>query len=101
LIEGEASFRSVWVACDPEHLVWAAWPDAAAIYHRPSGKTHLLNPASVWLLQRLAEGPLAVGKVAGELAEHQGINPSPEYFEQVEKAIFRLGQWGLAHCVGR
>jgi PqqD family protein of HPr-rel-A system len=99
LIEGSEPFSSVWVARDFDALLWAQWPDACTIFHRPSGKTHLLNPSSAWLLRRLAVGPLSAQAAALELAAQHGTAVSSEFCTEVERVLLRFGQLGLARCV--
>jgi PqqD family protein of HPr-rel-A system len=88
-----------WVAADPDDLTWVHWPDGAAVFHRPSGKTHFLNPASVLLLDQLARRSLTSREAGLWLAQHQRAQADAGYLVQVQSILFRFGQLGLAKCL--
>lgn len=91
--------QAVWVAADPEQLVWARWDDGATLLHRPSGKTHFLNPASVFLLELFGRGPLDARDAAAALARQERVEPSPAYVAQIEVILRRFEQLGLVRCL--
>lgn len=88
-----------WRTADSVNLAWVHWDDGAAVFHRPSGKTHFLNPASVRLLALLDERERSALQAASDLAALEGVQQSREYTEQVENTLYRLGQLGLAQCM--
>lgn len=57
-----------WQAAPPESLDWASWGGEHVLYHRPSGKTHLLNAASVRLLTVILLAPRSLSEIETELA---------------------------------
>ena len=52
-----------WQACPNDDLLWAPFSGSAAVYHRPSGKTHFLNAASVYLVGTLLQKPVSTADV--------------------------------------
>jgi len=97
-LTGPLPFKHLWRAAADTDLVWVCWQDGAVVLHRPSGKTHFLNPSSVWLLRRLQTSALPVRDAAIELAAHEAVAFDETYRAKVEEAMFRLGQLGLLHC---
>ena len=74
-----------WLAAKPEALDWASWDGEHVVFHRPSGKTHLVNAAAFHLLTRILVEPCALARVQSEL-EQVGI-------EQPEPDTLELLQW--------
>lgn len=72
-----------WRAAPGDEFAWASWPDGHVVYHRPSGKTHLLNAQGGALLLELLANP-------GEVYE---VDPS------VAALMFRFEALGLVERV--
>ena len=47
-----------WRSVLPDQIIWAVWEEQYIAYHRPSGKTHLLNASSAYLLKEVLVEPL-------------------------------------------
>lgn len=84
-----------WIAVEPDDLLWVHFDDGAAVYHRPSGRTHFLNAASVVLLQGLSEAPAATAEAASWLASGVAPQSGPPLLERVEKILGRYENLGL------
>jgi PqqD family protein of HPr-rel-A system len=87
-----------WQAVATDALCWAHFGDKWALYHRPSGKTHFVNDATVWLLRDLLTQPLTIAEVTPLLLA------SASQLEQVEirattgELLLRLEELGLVEC---
>ena len=46
-----------WRSCKPDSIAWVGWGSDYVAYHRPSGGTHYLNPASRVLLDDILKEP--------------------------------------------
>lgn len=84
-----------WRAADGDDLLWADWGGDHVVFHRPSGKTHLLNDVSRLLLTQVLTEPLATEEVARILLDTDGGQPDPEYLADVEGMLERYDQLGL------
>jgi hypothetical protein len=67
------------------------------VFHRPSGITHFLNPASHYLVSEFLDEPRSVGEVADEmLVVTEAPLPAPDDFRrQMLSLLMRLEQIGL------
>ena len=85
-----------WRAVSPGQIAWARWNDQFAVYHRPSGKTHFLNAASVLLIEHILLEPGDVETAARMLSQHtEGAYCDAAYVRHVADTIRRLEQIGL------
>lgn len=99
LITSSSSLLKRWRKCADESCAWFDFGDGAVVYHRPSGKTHLLNEASVRLLTELLQDPLDLPAIAAEFSPGEG-GPSQEAFlESLDQMLRRLEQFGLIERV--
>lgn len=89
-------------AGDPARIRWRAalWPlpepewlgeGAAFVYNPLSGKTHLLRPVALALLEELAERPATVG----ELGERLALSGEGEGINRLVRLCWELGELGL------
>jgi PqqD family protein of HPr-rel-A system len=83
-----------WQAAAPELLDWAGWDGQYVVFHRPSGKTHLLNGETLLLLTRILDTPRSLPEVAGELAA-AGIAVDDT---EALGMLLRLEDLGLIHA---
>jgi len=65
------------------------------IYHRPSGKTHLLNEAGYRLLTELLLEPKDLATIAAEYDPGHQKTSSDDYLERITHMLRRLEQFGL------
>lgn len=84
-----------WRKCEDESCAWFDFGDGAVVYHRPSGKTHLLNEASVRLLIELLQEPLDLPAIAAEFDPGENGAPQEAYLDSLEQMLRRLEQFGL------
>ena len=69
--------------------------DGFVIYHRLSGKTHLLNDSSYYLLTDLLNEPMGLEEIAETFDPgHDDVSAS-EYTNQMASMLLRLEQFGL------
>ena len=62
-----------WRAADPATLRRAALGDLTALYHRPSGQTHVVAEPVPQILQALTGGPLTVAELMAALASSHDL----------------------------
>ena len=84
-----------WQQNPDDDFVWSACGDGFVIYHRPSGKTHLLNDASCRLLRDLLQEPMDLAAIAAEFEPGQDGSQSDDYLERMASMLRRLEQLGL------
>jgi len=101
-----------WRGVAPADLVRSEFDDHHAVYHRPSGKTHFLNPSAGSLLGLIAGRPSDVATIAralieaypelAELSEPDGnddaeAGSSAALLRHVTGLLGRFEELGLAH----
>ena len=84
-----------WLACGADDLVWARLDDDFAVYHRPSGKTHLLNSASAVLLADVLRRPETAAAAAAKLANRERAEVDEAFLATVTDALAHLEHVGL------
>ncbi len=65
------------------------------MYHRPSGKTHLLNDASHHLLTELLRERKDLATIVAEFDPGDGSVETEQDLQRVRSMLFRLEQLGL------
>lgn len=84
-----------WHAGRAEDLVWAQFGEDYAVYHRPSGKTHFLNSASVALLREVLARPKTARAAAEELAAREAASVDSDFVSAVTASLGQLEHLGL------
>jgi PqqD family protein of HPr-rel-A system len=84
-----------WRVHDPQDIVWSAWDSDFVAFHRPSGRTHLLNAASKALLSRILAQPMTVDEVARQLVGDQDVEIDADFLAEVQSLLHRLEELGL------
>lgn len=82
----------------PDECIWVDCDDAFVVYHRPSGKTHLMNHASSHLLRDILGEPMKLSEIASALAEGPGPQ-SGEILDSLQALLKRFEQLGLVERV--
>jgi PqqD family protein of HPr-rel-A system len=95
VISGTGYPDTRWRRSAADDLVWFDCGDGFVVYHRPSGKTHLLNEASYRLMTELLQVPRDLHSIAREFAPESRENFDTEYLEQLQSMLRRLAQLGL------
>lgn len=90
----------LWHAVRSEALLWADWGGDHVVFHRPSGLTHLVNPATADLLRHVLQKPCSMAEAASALARWQGAEAGPDYAVHVGELIARLAEVGLVERAG-
>lgn len=86
---------SQWRLSSGDSCAWSDFGDGYVGYHRPSGKTHLLNEAGYRLLTELLLEPKDLATIAAEYDPgHQGTS-SEDYLRRMRQMLRRLEQFGL------
>ncbi|WP_298686636.1 HPr-rel-A system PqqD family peptide chaperone [uncultured Sphingomonas sp.] len=84
-------------AVDPPSVRLAVPLDALiAVYHRPSGATHLLAAPSPELLDALADGPADAASLRDRLAAHYDLNGEDDAVGAIAARMEELVAAGLA-----
>lgn len=86
--------NSRWQACPGDDFVWVEFDGDYVAFHRPSGKTHLLNPVSEALLTEILREPRGVDAVVAALggAPEGG---EVEYIAEIVAMLDRFEELGL------
>ena len=85
----------MWRRGSSDDSVWFDFGDGFAVFHRPSGKTHLLNEASHRLLTVLLEEPRDLATIIAEFEPDSDIPSPDDYTERMSQMLWRLEQFGL------
>ena len=88
-----------WIAKSAEDLVWARLDEDYVAYHRPSGKTHLLNGASHRLLRETLTTPLDLSTVVRETLDSPDGDPVPSLLGEMESLLEHLERLDLVERV--
>ena len=83
-----------WCASPAEDLLWAAWDGEYIVFHRPSGKTHLLNDVSHWLLTDFLRAPRSIAEIAGAMRVEAAVDQAALAAE-INETLARFEQLGL------
>jgi PqqD family protein of HPr-rel-A system len=84
-----------WHAASPTDILWTDWSGDFVAYHRPSGKTHLLNAASELLITRILREPKTTSDIVEALATLQQYKIDKGYAEWIGSLLHRLDELGL------
>ena len=99
---GEVSLPKIAVwSSHPDDCVWAQYGDDFVVFHRPSGKTHLLNLAGHRLLTEILQSPVTTAQIAARLANTSGEISAPLDEDAVNEMLLRFEYLGLVSCSGR
>ena len=82
-------------AAAPDRLQWAEWGGERVVFHRPSGKTHLLNEAGWRLLTDVLSEPLSVAQIIGGLAAADADEIDAGFAPRVMALLARFEELGL------
>lgn len=88
-----------WRAAPPEAYAWAGEQVAPVLYHRHSGQTHFINPATALLLQHILREPQDAASATHALAEAHGTPADADLHREVEASLLRLEELGLVERV--
>ena len=91
---GPASETSLWRS-NAADCAWARYGDDHVVFHRPSGKTHLLNAAGYRLLTDILEKPSHAAAIAAQLASAGGTESEGLDEEEVFTMLVRFEYLGL------
>jgi len=79
-------------------LLWKSWDDGSefAVYHPPSGQTHLLDALSAWVVQLLQVDSLSEKAIADRIVQEFGLELEAAQVDRyLENLLPRLRQLGL------
>ena len=85
----------LWQSTASDESLWVEWSGDHVVYHRPSGKTHVLNAATAALLTRVLVEPKTVEAAARELAAITGVTAPEDFTRHITDTLLRLEQLGL------
>jgi len=95
LNKANLSADRTWRSCDTDDILWAQWGADFIAFHRPSGKTHLLNAASEALLTRILVETKTTTDVVRELASAETGEPEDGLVAEIEAMLIHLDELGL------
>jgi PqqD family protein of HPr-rel-A system len=100
LLTSSTSLSSIrWKSNAPDSCVWFDTGDGVVVYHRPSGKTHLLNEPSVRLLTDLSSVSRDLQAIAADFEPAENGPSKDVYLENLAQMLRRLEQFGLIERV--
>jgi PqqD family protein of HPr-rel-A system len=94
LIESPDLPNSRWQAGPSDDFVWAEFDGDYVAFHRPSGKTHLLNPVSEALLTEILREPQGLDAVVAALGGAPKVG-EVEYIAEIVEILDRFEELGL------
>ena len=92
--ESSADSETLWRQGNTEDYLWFDGEEAFVVYHRPSGKTHLINDVSSYLLRDLLSSPKSLTEIALAIG-HDSNRPSKDFLESLAATLKRFEQLGL------
>jgi PqqD family protein of HPr-rel-A system len=84
-----------WQAAPPDDVAWFESTGEFVAYHRPSGRTHLLNAACEFLLTQLLNEPKSLSQIVDTLRADAGQSIDIGDVNQIGALLDRLVQIGL------
>lgn len=85
----------LWRSVSADEIVYANWQGEWVVYHRPSGKTHLLNESSVRLIRDLLVQPTRASELVPAFLPATDPPPDAEIQRQFVALLERLEHLGL------
>jgi len=95
LNEPHSSVDQTWCVPGTNDILWAEWDGDFIAFHRPSGKTHLLNAASQALLSRILVAPKTTHDILRELASGDSGAHEASLVAAIDDLLARLEELGL------
>lgn len=86
--------RTRWVS-EAGDILWAQWDEDFIAFHRPSGKTHLLNAASEALLTHILVEPKSTTEVVRELSGDEDGALDEGLVAEIDQLLMHLEEIGL------
>ena len=87
-----------WRRRSNDDCEWAHYGNELVVYHKPSGKTHLLNDVTSQLLSEVLLRPVSLDDIVALFAppdeEHREA-----YREEFRSILSRLDYFGFVECV--
>ena len=93
--QSNSSVERTWHAPETDDILWAEWDDEFIAFHRPSGKTHLLNAASEALLTRILSEPKTSRDIVRELTCESDRTVGDGLVAGIDDLLMRLEELGL------
>jgi PqqD family protein of HPr-rel-A system len=84
-----------WRAGRADELIWAQFGADVVVYHRPSGKTHLLNAVTALLLKEVLLQPKSSLEAAEDLADREAAVAGSDFLAAVRASLEHLEHLGL------
>lgn len=88
-----------WRRRSQDDCAWAKFADGHVLYHRPSGKTHVMNDAGVALLNELLSEPTSLAEVLGVFRVDSAGVDEQEFVDSMATLLLRLEEFGLVDRV--
>ena len=88
-----------WRRCADEDLLIASCGRDFVAYHRPSGKTHLLNESSHTLITEFLEGNPDLDEIVDRFAAEPGSLDHDDFTAHMAAMLYSLEQLGLVERV--
>lgn len=89
------SQATLWRRRSADECAWAEFEDGCVLYHRPSGKTHVMNDASVALVSELLSEPTSLADIVGVFRADAAAGREEELVDSMVTLLLRLEDFGL------
>lgn len=99
MLPDTVSQATLWRRRSQEDCAWAKFEEGYVLYHRPSGKTHVMNDASVALLTELLSEPTSLAEVLDVFRVDGADVDEKELVESMVMLLLRLEDFGLVERV--
>ena len=90
-----SSLDRTWRVPDTDDILWVQWADDFVAFHRPSGRTHLLNAASEALLTRILVESKTTTEVVRELTSDGHGAFDDRLVAEIDALLTHLEELGL------
>ncbi|MBI1336172.1 MAG: HPr-rel-A system PqqD family peptide chaperone [Phycisphaera sp.] len=85
-----------WVAAPDRKLTWRTWDEAETVVYDPgSGDTHVLDPISALVLERLEHQPMTRDALFEEVGRELGVDVDATLRGHVDKTLEDFDDLGL------
>jgi PqqD family protein of HPr-rel-A system len=84
-----------WIAADPASLLWAEWDGQYVLFHRPAGRTHVVNDATWLLLSEVLREPHDLATTTLDFARARELPLDEDLRTYVAGLLLHLEELGL------
>lgn len=91
----EQTAESIYWRSNAADCLWASYGEACVVFHRPSGKTHVLNSASHRLLTEILQQSENTASIAARLLDMAAEEVAADKLEEVHALLVQFEYLGF------